>query len=431
MEYEDVLVQGDERAAGASYRLFDEHGQVLALRSDMTIPLARLVATRYPDADLPLRLCYVSHAYRAVRPQRGQQREFLQAGIELIGAEAPTGTVDVLEVLCAALDAGDLPRARIGLGDAGLFRGLLQVMGVNADDGKAAMEALERHDLVELEQRVDAMSITPERKRALVSLPQLRGDADVIERAIELGGDDIRGPFSRLAEVATGLDRRGLADRVIFDLGLVRDLGYYTGAIFEVYDPALGHVIGGGGRYDELLGRFGRSAARVWVRALRGADARRPGRGGATRRGGPAMNAAGEPLRIAVPRGALFAETLDLLDRVGIDTAALRSDSRSLLFPGDRVTIVTMRPERRPHLRRGRRRRSRHHGQGRADGAARARGLRAARPRIRLLPHGGRDPRRRSLRRRPRAPPGRAAHRDQVPADRDATTSSPPAARPR
>jgi ATP phosphoribosyltransferase regulatory subunit len=258
MEYEDVLVQGDERAAGASYRLFDEHGQVLALRSDMTIPLARLVATRYPDAKPPLRLCYVSHAYRAVRPQRGQQREFLQAGIELIGAEAPAGTVDVLEVLCAALDAGGLPRARIGLGDAGLFRGLLQAMGVNTGEGHAAMEALGRHDLVELEQRVDALSIAPERKRTLVSLPQLRGGADVIERAMELGGEDISGPFSRLAEVATGLEQRGLADRVIFDLGLVRDLGYYTGAIFEVYDPALGHVIGGGGRYDDLLGRFGR-----------------------------------------------------------------------------------------------------------------------------------------------------------------------------
>ena len=99
MEYEDVLVQGDERAAGASYRLFDEHGQVLALRSDMTIPIARLAATRFADAEPPLRFCYLSHAYRAVRPQRGQQREFLQAGIELIGADAPEGTVEVLEVL--------------------------------------------------------------------------------------------------------------------------------------------------------------------------------------------------------------------------------------------------------------------------------------------------------------------------------------------
>src|SRR5919109_8196 len=110
MEYEDVLVQGDERAAGVSYRLFDEHGQVLALRPDMTIPIARLVATRYAKAQPPLRFCYLSHAYRAVRPQRGQQREFLQAGVELIGADAPGGTVEVLEVLCAALDAVGLPR---------------------------------------------------------------------------------------------------------------------------------------------------------------------------------------------------------------------------------------------------------------------------------------------------------------------------------
>jgi ATP phosphoribosyltransferase regulatory subunit len=258
MEYQDVLAQGDDRAAGVSYRLFDEHGQVLALRSDMTIPIARVAATRYPDAELPLRFCYLSHAYRAVRPQRGQQREFLQAGIELIGAEGPTGTVDVVEVLSAALDAGGLPRARVGIGDAGLFSGLLRAMGVEADDARDALEALARHDLVALEQRVQALPLPDDRKRTLIGIPQLRGGAEVFDRAVELGGEDVRAPISRLAEVAAGLESRGIGDRVIFDLGLVRDLGYYTGAIFEVYDPALGHVIGGGGRYDDLLARFGR-----------------------------------------------------------------------------------------------------------------------------------------------------------------------------
>ena len=258
MEYQDVLVQGDDRAAGVSYRLFDEHGQVLALRSDMTIPIARVAATRYPDAELPLRFCYLSHAYRAVRPQRGQQREFLQAGIELIGAEGPTGTVDVVEVLSAALDAGGLPRARVGIGDAGLFSGLLRAMGVDAADARDALEALARHDLVALEQRVQALPLPDVRKHTLIGIPQLRGGAEVFERAVELGGEDVRAPISRLADVAGGLESRGIGDRVIFDLGLVRDLGYYTGAIFEVYDPALGHVIGGGGRYDDLLARFGR-----------------------------------------------------------------------------------------------------------------------------------------------------------------------------
>jgi ATP phosphoribosyltransferase regulatory subunit len=257
LEYEDVLVKGDERAAGASYRLFDEHGQVLALRSDMTIPIARLVATRFDDEPGPLRLCYLSHAYRAVTPQRGQQREFLQAGLELIGAEAPGGTVEVIEVLCAALDAAGLPRARVGLGDAGLYRGLLEGMGAEGNGAGAVLLALERHDFVELEARVAELRVSDRRQQTLTTLPQLRGGVEVLDRAVELGGDDVRQATQRLRDVAEGVTERGLADRVIFDLGLVRDLGYYTGAIFEVYDPALGHVIGAGGRYDDLIGRFG------------------------------------------------------------------------------------------------------------------------------------------------------------------------------
>jgi ATP phosphoribosyltransferase regulatory subunit len=257
LEYEDVLVRGDERAAGASYRLFDEHGQVLALRSDMTIPIARLVATRFDGEPGPLRLCYLSHAYRAVTPQRGQQREFLQAGLELIGAEAPAGTVEVIEVLCAALDASDLPRARIGLGDAGIYRGLLESMGADPEGAGAVLAALERHDFVELEACVDRLGVSGASRRTLTALPQLRGGPEVLDRAVELGGKDVQQATQRLRDVAAGVAEKGLADRLIFDLGLVRDLGYYTGAIFEVYDPALGHVIGAGGRYDDLIGRFG------------------------------------------------------------------------------------------------------------------------------------------------------------------------------
>jgi ATP phosphoribosyltransferase regulatory subunit len=259
MEYEDVLVQGDERAAGASYRLFDENGHVLALRPDMTIPIARLVATRFASAELPLRFCYLSHAYRAVRPQRGQQREFLQAGIELIGASAPAGTAEVLEVLCAALDAAGLTRARIGLGDAGLFRKALEAMQAQEDAQGRVLEALERHDFVALEAEVNELGLDESKRDVLIALPQLRGGPEVIDRAIELGGDDISIATSRLRETAEAIASKGISERVIFDLGLVRDLGYYTGATFEVYDPALGHIIGGGGRYDDLLGRFGRA----------------------------------------------------------------------------------------------------------------------------------------------------------------------------
>jgi ATP phosphoribosyltransferase regulatory subunit len=258
MEYEEVLVQGDERAAGMSYRLFDERGHVLALRPDMTIPIARLVANRYADAEPPLRFCYLSHAYRAVRPQRGQQREFLQAGVELIGADAPEGTVEVLEVLCAALDAAGLARARIGLGDAGLYRRLLDVMSVAPDDRDRMLAALESHDFVALEAELAGLALEQSKREVLAAIPQLRGGVEVIDRAVEIGGGDVESATSRLRDTAAGIAERGIAERVIFDLGLVRDLGYYSGAIFEVYDPALGHVLGGGGRYDDLLGRFGR-----------------------------------------------------------------------------------------------------------------------------------------------------------------------------
>ena len=80
-------------------------GDLLALRSDMTVPIARLVGDPLADAEPPLRLCYMASAYRAVRPQRGQMREFVQAGVELIGEPAPEGTAEVVEVLEAALDA--------------------------------------------------------------------------------------------------------------------------------------------------------------------------------------------------------------------------------------------------------------------------------------------------------------------------------------
>ena len=105
IEYDEVLARGDGRTAASAYRFFDERGDLLALRSDMTVPIARLVATRYAGAEPPLRLCYLANAFRAVRPQRGQMREFTQAGVELIGAEAPDATAEVVEVLSAALEA--------------------------------------------------------------------------------------------------------------------------------------------------------------------------------------------------------------------------------------------------------------------------------------------------------------------------------------
>jgi ATP phosphoribosyltransferase regulatory subunit len=258
IEYDEVLARGDGRAARSAYRFFDESGSLLALRADMTVPIARLVASRYAEAEGPVRLCYLANAYRAVRPQRGQMREFTQAGVELIGAAAPEGTAEVVGVLEAALRAAQLDRAVIGLGDADLYRQLLAEYGVGGEERASILERLATHDLVGLEAELSAVEgIDDEQAETCLALSQLRGGREVLDEARALGGEAVERATARIGETFEVLEARGAADRVRIDLGLLRDLGYYSGAILEVYDPALGHVLGGGGRYDGLLKRFG------------------------------------------------------------------------------------------------------------------------------------------------------------------------------
>jgi ATP phosphoribosyltransferase regulatory subunit len=253
LEYESVLARADMAEAEPAYRVFDETGAVLVLRSDMTVPIARVVATRYPTAEPPLRFCYFAHCYRGVTPARGQPRELLQAGIELVGSPAPQGTAEALAVLCHALDATGLKDYRIGLGDASLFPALMASLQVPEEARDGLLEALVTRDFVELEHRLGESGVSGESAELLLDVPQRRGGPEVLAEAPSQAEKAING--LRLVHELLEPD---VAARVIFDLGLVRNIGYYTGAVFDVYDPALGAPLGGGGRYDELLGRFGR-----------------------------------------------------------------------------------------------------------------------------------------------------------------------------
>jgi ATP phosphoribosyltransferase regulatory subunit len=258
LEYESVLARADMAEAQPAYRVFDESGAALVLRSDMTVPIARVVATRYPTVEPPLRFCYLAHCYRGVRPQRGQPRELLQAGIELIGAPAPQGTAEALGVLCAALDTVGLEGYKIGLGDASLFPSLMAGLGVPEEARPRLLAALVNRDFVGLEQELASLGLAAQDRDLLLEVPQRRGGPDVLESSTGVVAD----AAANMRQVYELLDAQ-VAERVIFDFGLVRSIGYYTGAVFEVYDPALGAPIGGGGRYDELLGRFGRTLPAV------------------------------------------------------------------------------------------------------------------------------------------------------------------------
>ncbi len=252
LEYEAAL-PGWRANPRPAYRMFDEQGQVLVLRSDMTVPIARLVATRYANVDPPMRFCYFAHLYRGVRPQRGQSRELLQAGVELIGSAAPEGTAEVLTLLCDALDAAGLKTYRVGLGDASLYPALLDAIGVDEALHERILGELAVGDFVGVEREVRELDLAPEDADLLLRVPQIRGGPEVLE--------GLSGPLEAAAtgiRAVHGLLSAQVAERVIFDLGLVRSLGYYTGAVFQIYDPAHGVPIGSGGRYDELLQSFGR-----------------------------------------------------------------------------------------------------------------------------------------------------------------------------
>jgi ATP phosphoribosyltransferase regulatory subunit len=258
LEYEATFAHGDTSAARPAYRVFDEHGHVLALRSDMTIPIARVVASRYSHVEPPFRFCYFAHAYRGVRPQRAQSRELLQAGVELIGSPAPDGTAEALTVLCAALDAAGLRTYRVGVGDASLYEGLLAAVGVAADQRERILGRLVVGDFVELERIVSSLGLVSADAELLLRVPRMRGGPEVL--------NGLSGPLEAAAagmQALHALLEPRVAGRIIFDLGLVRSLGYYTGAVFQVYDPAYGVVIGSGGRYDDLLASFGRPLSAV------------------------------------------------------------------------------------------------------------------------------------------------------------------------
>lgn len=259
LELEGTLETAGEKRLRRSFRLFDERGDVMVLRPEMTIPIARLVATRMADRPAPIRLAYFANSFRPTEPQRGKQSEFYQAGLELIGADTPAADAEVLAVLCEALAACGLDDFAIGLGEASFFRTMLDSIGVAGQERDAVFAALVARDMVELEAVVAGLELAAADRQAILDVVALRGGADVLSSAEGLvRGPEMAAALERLKRSYQLLDNYGQAERVLFDLGIFRNFEYYSGIVFEVYSGGLGFPIGGGGRYNALLEKFGR-----------------------------------------------------------------------------------------------------------------------------------------------------------------------------
>jgi ATP phosphoribosyltransferase regulatory subunit len=259
-EFFDVLSVGtDVGVQEDMFKLVDrETGRMLALRADITPQIARIVATRLREEPKPLRLGYVTNVFRYDEPQLSHYREFYQAGVELIGLDKPEAEVEILAMTVEGLQALGLSRFQIDVGHPDFFRGLMEETAATDEQAHALRAALGRKDLATLEQRVGELGAPAPVAEALLALPTLFGHAEVLERAAAFA----RTPraaraLANLTEVYRLLGIYGLADSVLLDLGEVRGFDYYSGMYFETYVADFGASVAAGGRYDQMLGRFG------------------------------------------------------------------------------------------------------------------------------------------------------------------------------
>ena len=258
-EFYDALVQGNgPEIADKLYRFVDREGHTLALRPEMTIPIARLAATRYTRDELPLRLYYVGNVYRYDEPQTGRQREFTQVGVELLGLPQPAADAEVVALAVTLLAELGLRSFRVDLGHIGYIHGLLRAVG---DEELAASlkESLLERDYVRYESLLREGGVEPALREALQAVPSQRGGAEAI-RAARAAAAPFPAAVAALDELEAiyGLVAAyGVAEQVAIDLGVVKDFNYYTGLLLEGYTPELGFTLCSGGRYDTLVGRFG------------------------------------------------------------------------------------------------------------------------------------------------------------------------------
>ena len=246
-----------ERLMQQTFRFTDPLGQSLALRTEMTTPIARVVSSRMRGATLPLRLSYVASAFRYEEPQLGRMREFTQAGVELIGAADVGADAEALFMAIETLDAVGLGDARFDINDATIVDGVLAQLGLHGAERAQCKAYLSERNLVALAQ------YGPQ----VVGLSTLRGDRDAIEYLRPLcATPESRAGLARVESILTLAQELGYRERIKLDFALLRDLEYYTGFVFEGYIDDLGFSLCGGGRYDSLLPRFGYDVGAVgWM----------------------------------------------------------------------------------------------------------------------------------------------------------------------
>ena len=262
-EYLDVLAPGLEpELVEKCYKISDRAtGRLLLLRPDATAQIARTVAMGMMGDRLPLRLSYRTTVFRHEPEHAGRDREIFQVGAELIGTDDPSSDREIIACLIECLRKLGLVRFKVSLGHVGFFKGLLALAGLSAAGQKRAEHAAAKKDLPKLHEILCQEKISARFARMILEAPELSGNAEVIARGRRLAGHDttLTESLDRLAHVYQLLRESGYQDVLFLDLGEFRGFDYYDGIVFDVFAEGIGVELGGGGRYNHLIGRFGRN----------------------------------------------------------------------------------------------------------------------------------------------------------------------------
>jgi len=258
-EYEDVLALGLGGAARDATVRFVEpsSGRVVGLRPDITPQIARLAATRFADEPGPLRFAYEGTVVRLERGARSQ-RELIQAGVELLGVAAPYGDAEAMALATEALAAAGLSRPTLSLAHLAVAREIFTTLGLAEEALQAARERIAKRDAEGLADVLRDAKGPASVRRFVEQLPALAGDVSLLDKARkDAPTPAIRRAIAELQEVVALLRELGVAADLHVDLAEIRGFDYYTGVRFQAFVSGVASPVAQGGRYDDLLARYG------------------------------------------------------------------------------------------------------------------------------------------------------------------------------
>ncbi len=260
IEFVEVLSTGiGSELIDSMFKFQDFDGKVVALRPEMTAPVARIVTTRMSSTPEPIRLFYVSNVFRYSQSYAERGREFRQAGVELVGYNTPEADGEILALLISSLKKIGLKEVRVDIGHASLLKDLIKATDLNKEEKEILQNLLAYRDEARLEHFMKQNSLPSELREAFLQLSCCRRLDEVASVALGSSTCGKTEDYLRsLSKVKDVLADYGVKNSVFFDFSLTRKIEYYTGIVFEASVPNLGLPLGGGGRYDDFIEKFGK-----------------------------------------------------------------------------------------------------------------------------------------------------------------------------